>query len=197
MGFSCFPYATKSSGYWSLEWALVRGRANDYNPEVECNSKDSEGDENSSHWGVDGRHVFAQSTREEEESGLEHDRETLDEEVEGPFLQPVALALTVSATLDHRPARMPQVPVEPLLAQHRDERGEQRDQETRVHEPSDGDDLGGGTSWDGWNGGGFARDSRLVEGEEDCTEESCGLLVRIWLQPRVDVDDEGGTDGRE
>ena len=141
--------------------------------------------------------MFAQSTGEEEEGDLEHDQETLDEEVEGPFLESVALALTVSATLDHRPTGMSQVPVEPLFAQHRDERGKQRDQEARVHQSSDSDDLAGGTFLDGWNDGGFVRDSRLVEGEEDCAEESRGLLVRIWLQSRVDVDDEGGTDGRE
>ena len=125
--------------------------------------------------------MFAQSTGEEEKGDLEHDRETLDEEMEGPFLQSVELALTVSATLDHRPTRMSQVPVEPLFAQHRDERGKQRDQETRVHQSSDGDDLAGGTLLDRWNGGGFVRDSRLIEGEEDCAEESCGLLVRVGL----------------
>ena len=125
--------------------------------------------------------MFAQPTGEEEEGGLEHKRETLDEEVEGPFLQSVELALTVSATFDHRPTGMSQVPVEPLFAQHRDERGEQRDQKARVHQSSDGDDLAGGTLLDEWNGGGFVRDSRLIEGEEDCAEESCGLLVRVWL----------------
>ena len=77
--------------------------------------------------------MFAQSTGEEEEGDLEHDQETLDEEVEGPFLESVALALTVPATLDHRPTRMPQVAVEPLFAQHRDESGKQRDQKTPVH----------------------------------------------------------------
>jgi hypothetical protein len=142
-------------------------------------------------------HVFAQSTSEEEEGNLEHHRETLDEEMEGPLLESIALALTVSATLDHRPARIPQVPVEPLLAQHRDECGEQRDQETRVHESSDGDDLAGRALLGGWNGGGFVRDGGLVEGEKDCAEEGCRLLVRIGLELRVDVDDEGGTDGGE
>ena len=76
---------------------------------------------------------------------------------------------------------MPQVPVEPLFAQHRNERGEQRYQETCVHEPSDGDNLTGGTFLGGWNGGGFIWDSRLIEGEEDCAEESYGLLVWIRL----------------
>jgi len=117
--------------------------------------------------------------------------------MEGPLLQSIALPLTVSATLDCRPASIPQVPVEPLLAQHRDECGEQRDQQTRVHQSSDGDDLTGRALWDRWDGGSFVRDGRLVEGEEDCTEDGCGLLVRIGLEPRVDVDDEGGADSGE
>ena len=50
---------------------------------------------------------------------------------------------------------------------------------------------------DGWDGGGFVRDGRLVEGGEDCTEQGCGLVVRIGLEPRVNASDEGGTDGGE
>ena len=181
VGLGYFPYSAKSGGYRCLEWALIRRRPDNYNSKVEGNSKDGEGDENAGHGGVDGRHVFAQSTGEEEEGDLEHKRETLDEEVEGPFLQSVALALTVSATLDHRPTGMSQVPVEPLFAQHRDERGKQRDQEARVHQSSDSDDLAGGTFLNRWNSGSCVRDNGLIEGEEECAEESCGLLVRVGL----------------
>jgi len=141
--------------------------------------------------------VLAQSAGEEEEGSLEHDREALDEEMEGPLLESIALPLTVSATFDCRPAGIPEVPVEPLLSQHRDECGKERDQETRVHEPGDCDDLAGRALLDGWDGGGFVWDGRLVEGEEDCTEDGCRLLVRIGLETRVDIDDEGGTDGGE
>jgi hypothetical protein len=69
--------------------------------------------------------VSAESTSEEEEGNLEHHWKALNEGVEWPFLEPIAFALAVSATLDHRPARVPQVPVEPLFSQHRDECGEQ------------------------------------------------------------------------
>ena len=134
---------------------------------------------------------------EEEEGNLEHERKTLNEEMEGPLLESIALALTVSATLDHRPSCVPQVAIEPLLAQHCNECGEQGDQETRVHEPSDGDDLAGRIFLGGWHGGDFVWDSRLVEGEEDRTEKGSRLVVRVGLELRVDVDDEGGTDGRE
>ena len=53
----------------------------------------------------------------EEEGDLEHHRETLDEQVQWPLLEPVAFALTVSAALDHRSARIPQGPVQPLFSQ--------------------------------------------------------------------------------
>ena len=50
---------------------------------------------------------------------------------------------------------------------------------------------------DGRDGGGFIRDGGLVEGEKDHVEEGCRLFIRIGLEPRVDVDDEGGTNGGE
>ena len=175
----------------------MRRCSNNHNPKVEQNSEHGEGDEDTCNGGIDGSHVLAQSASEEEERDLEHDREAFDEEMEGPLLQSIALPLTVSATLDRRPAGIPQVPVEPLFAQHRDECSEKRDQQTRVHEPSNGDDLAGRTPLDGWYDGGFIRDGGLVEGEKDCTEDGCGLLVWIGLEPRVDVDDEGGTDSGE
>ena len=92
---------------------------------------------------------------------------------------------------------MPQVPVEPLLSQHRDEGSEQRDHQTRVHEPGDGDDLARGFFQGGWNGRDFVRYGGLVEGEEDRTEEGCGLFIGILLETRLDIDDEGGADGGE
>ena len=139
----------------------------------------------------------AESTGEKEEGDLEHHRETLDEEVQWPFLQPIAFALTISASLDHRPARILQVSIQPLLAQHRDERGEHRDYETRIHETGHGDDLAWWIFLDKWDGRGLTRDGGLIESEEDCTEEGGRLLVRIGLEVGMDVDDEGGADGRE
>ena len=182
MGFSCLPYTAQTRRYWCLEWTLVRRCPNDHNHKVEQNPEHSEGNEDACNGGIDGCHVLAQSAGEEEERSLEHDWEALDEEMQGPLLQSIALPLTVCATLDHRPAGIPEVSVEPLLSQHRNECGKKRDQETRVHEPSDGDDLAGRILWDEWDGGGFVRDGRLVEGEEDHAEEGCRLLVRIGLE---------------
>ena len=37
----------------------------------------------------------------------------------------------------------------------------------------------------------------MIEGEEDGTEESCGLIGGIWLKLFVDIDDESRTNSRE
>ena len=119
--------------------------------------------------------MLAESTRKEEEGNLEHDRKNLNEEVERPLLKSIVFSLTVSATLDHRPTRIPQVSVKPLLPQHRNERGKQRDQETCIHEPGGRDDLAGRVVLGGWNYESFIRNGRLVESEKDCAKEGCRL----------------------
>ena len=135
--------------------------------------------------------MSAESTGEKEERDLEYYRETFDEEVEWPFLEPIEFALTVSATLDHRPARITQVPVQPLLAQHGGECSEQGQQKARVHQTGDSDDLARWAFLDRWDGGGLTGDGGLVEGEENGTEEGRRLLVGIGSEARVDIDDEG------
>ena len=99
-----------------------------------------------------------------------------------PFLESIAFALTVPATLDHRPARIPQVSVQPLLPQHGDECGEQGDQEARIHEPSYGDDLARWIFLSRWDGGGLAWAGGLIESEEDCAEKGRGLFVGVGLK---------------
>ena len=84
-----------------------------------------------------------------------------------------------------------------MLPQHGNECGEQGDHKTCVHETGDGDDLARWTFLNGWNDGGLTGDGRLIESEEDGTEEGRRLLVGIGLEVRVDVDDESGADSRE
>jgi len=84
-----------------------------------------------------------------------------------------------------------------LLAQHGDECREQGDHETRIHETGDGDDLAWWISLGRWDGGSVTGDGGLIESEEDGSEEGSGLFVGIELKVRMDVDDEGGADGRE
>ena len=57
--------------------------------------------------------------------------------MEFPVVKSVASALTVPATLDHRPAPVPQELGKPLFDQYCGEGGEQRAHEARVHERSD------------------------------------------------------------
>ena len=142
---------------------------------------------------------MAESTGKEEKDDLEHRRETLDEEVQRPFLEPIPFALMVSAALDHRSARIPQVLVQPLFPQHGDECGQQGDQKARVHEIGSGDDLARWIFLNRWNDGGLAGDSGLIESEKDGAEEGHGLvvLVRVGLEVRLDVDNGSRTDGGE
>ena len=105
--------------------------------------------------------------------------------MEGPLLQSVPAAPTVSAMLDRRSACVSQVPVKPPLAQHRDEYGERRDQETCVHQSSHNGDLCGRVSLGGWNRRGLVWDGGLVEGEEEHTKESCRSFAWVSLRPEL------------
>jgi len=110
--------------------------------------------------------------------------------VERPFLEPIEFALTVATALDHRPARIAQVSVQPLLPQHGDECSKQGDKQTCIHETGDGDDLAWRAFLNRWNGGGLTGDGRLIKSEEDDTEDGSGLLVGIGLEVRMDINDE-------
>jgi len=105
--------------------------------------------------------------------------------------------LAVSAALDHRPTRVPQVPVQPLLPQHGNECGKQGHHKTRVHETGDDDDLARWVLLKGLDSGGLTGDGGLVESEEDLAEEGNGLRIWIGLEVRMDIDDESGADGGE
>jgi len=137
-----------------------------------------------------------ESTSKEEEGNLEYQRKALDEEVEPPFFKPIEFALTLLATLGHRPARIAQVPAQPLLPQHGGECGEQGQEKARVHEASNGDDLAWRALLNGWNGGGLTGDGGPIESEEDGAEKGRRLFARVGLEVRMDIDDESGADGR-
>ena len=57
-----------------------------------------------------------------------HDRQTLDDQPEWPFLETIELALAVTAPFDRRSTGVAEVPIQPLLAQHRNERDQQQHQ---------------------------------------------------------------------
>ena len=105
------PQATQRDRRWRLEWAGVRGCASDGDPNVKQKPKAGEGKEGVSDGVVDGCHVPTEAAGEEKKCDLEHHRETLDEQVEWPFGEPVALPLTISATVDHGSSGVPQVSI--------------------------------------------------------------------------------------
>ena len=45
--------------------------------------------------------MSTKATSKEEEGNLEHHWKTLNKEVEGPFLEPITFALTITTTLNH------------------------------------------------------------------------------------------------
>ena len=191
------PQAVQPGRRRCLKWAVVRRCADDENNNVKQDSKTGEGDEGGCNKCVDGQDVSAKSTGEEKESNLKHHRKALDNKVEWPLLESIKFALTVFATLNNRPSGVSQVLVEPLLPQHRNKCGQQRDQKAQEQEAVDGDDFAGRMLLDGCNGAGFVWDCGIVEGEEDSMEESCGLITGIWLKLLIDVDDESCANSRE
>ena len=77
---------------------------------------------------------------------------------------------------------MSQVPVQPLLPQHRNECGQKRGQKAHVQEAGGSDDVAGGVLLDGRNNSSFVWDGGVVEGKEDSAKKSCGLSAGIWLK---------------
>ena len=75
------PWAMKSNRCWCLERACVRRHPSNHNSDVEQNSEAGEGDQGVCDRGIDGPHVSTQSAGEEEEGNLQHNWETLDEQV--------------------------------------------------------------------------------------------------------------------
>ena len=154
-----------------MKRTLVRICADDDDPHVKRKSGHKKGDDDAEHDVVDCCGVLAKGGGEEEEGDLEHHWKGLDDEDELPSLEPIKFGLTVSATGNHRPTRMLQVSVQPLLPQHCNKRSRKRDQQARIQESSSDHDcalrwpLGSGEN------SGFVWDCGLVKGEEDRTEE--------------------------
>jgi len=48
-----------------------------------------------------------------------------------------------------------------------------------------------------WEGGNVVAEAGVIDLMDKDTEESSGIVVRVWLELRLDVDDESGGDGGE
>jgi len=117
--------------------------------------------------------------------------------VEIPCNDAVELALPVLAAFYGGPAQVSRcVSVQPLFAEHREERGEEGKRKTCEEDGLDFDYPAGRAS-PSWQGRGVVSEGGAVEIVDEDTEESCGYIVRVFLEVGVDLDDECGGDGGE
>ena len=117
--------------------------------------------------------------------------------VEIPGDNPVELSLSILATLDCRTSNVDRrVPVQPLLAEHREEGGEEGGRKTREEDCLNVDDLmrRACALRDRWD---VAAKSGVVHLVGQDAEESSGLFVWVGLELGVDFYNEGGCYGRE
>ena len=119
---------SESCRRWCLEWTFIRGCSDDHDPDVEEEADNGEGDDDTSDRRVDRPHVSRQAAGEEKKGDLEHDWKTLDEQPKWPSLEAFEFALAIATALNRRSTSVPEVYVQPLFAQHRDKRSQQRHQ---------------------------------------------------------------------
>jgi len=86
--------------------------------------------------------------------------------------------------------------VQPLLAEHCEESGEERSGETCVEEGLDLDDRAWGAR-PLWNCRNATTESSTVHCVNNNAKKSGGLFVRVWLEFGVDLDNERGGYGGE
>lgn len=172
---------------------------NPKSPATDTNACGHEGDNHTCDGRVDQPRVPQQSTGEEK-GDLEYDGETLDEKVERPLLQAIVFALPVATALDHRPSGVVEVPVQPLLAQHCGECGQQRPKKPAYRRSEVVTILVGGPFHAGGTAGPSSDNSEIcfgvfggvrpelgLDGDgkgRDCCREQSSL--RMWSAPRND-----------
>ena len=138
--------------------------------------------------------VVRKGVTEEEERGLEHERQTFHDEIEAPGDHSVHLALSMLTAVDNGSTHLNlSVTVEPLLAQHGDERGEKGSGQARIKNGLDVDDGGIGAI--------PLRESGIVaswdvpkRGTGDNLEELVAHFLEIRFEFVLDIDNERGCD---
>jgi len=117
--------------------------------------------------------------------------------VEIPADDPVELPLSILAALDGGPSHVDRrVSVQPLLAEHRKESGEERSGETREEDCLNLDNHVWGTSplWEGRN---VVAKGGVVDLVDQDMEEGGGLVIWIGLEFGIGLDDKGRGYGRK
>ena len=127
---------------------------------------------------------------------MEHQRQTLHDELEPPSSHPVCLALSIATAIDERSTHIDlEVTVEPLLAQHGDERCEEGSSQTRIE---DGLDVGKlRVRACPWRITAGLRRRVHAGGVGRHPKEIVAQLGVIGLKLGLDGDDEGGYDRGE
>ena len=115
-----------------------------------------------------------------------------------PAVDPVEFLLPILAALNGGTTHVNRcISIQPLLAEHRKESGEQRSSEAGEEDCLDLDNHAWGTSPRLWDGGNVVAEGSVVHLVNEDTEESGGIFVWIRLEPGADLDDKGGSDGGE
>jgi hypothetical protein len=146
---------------------------------------------------VDLPKIAGEGTTEKQQCNLQHQRQCLHHVVEVPGDDPVQFPLSVLTAFDGRPSHVSRhVSIQPLLAEHRKEGGEQRSSETREEDRLDVDYCAGGAGplWECRN---IVSEGGVIDLVKKNAEESSGDVVRVLLDVGVDLDDERGGNGGE
>ena len=106
--------------------------------------------------------------------------------------------MPVLAALDGGPSHVCRlVPVQPLLAEHRKEGGEERDGETRKQDCL----YVNQSAWRAvplWKSGNIVSECGVIDLIDKDAEEGDSLVARVWLKLRVDLGNKcGGNSGKQ
>ena len=117
--------------------------------------------------------------------------------VEVPRDDPIQLPLSVLAPFNGGPTHIcPRVLIQPLLAEHREEGREKRGSEARVEDGLDLDHSAG-RAGPLREGGRVISECSIVDLVDENTGQGSSLFARVGLELRLDVEDEGRSDGGE
>ena len=127
---------------------------------------------------------------------MKHERERLHGDIEVPGEHSVQLALTVLVAFDRGSSHVDgHVPIEPLLAEHREEGRKYGSGQARVQDALDLDYRTRGTA--PLRKGRYLARGGIPHGLYEYPEQLCCLFPAVGLELGLDVDDEGGSHGRE
>ena len=162
---------------------------------VEDDTKRSNAKDNGCDSDIDLPQIARESTTEEQQSDLKHQRQRLHHMVEVPRDDPVEFPLSILAAFDGGSSHVSRrISVQPLLAKHREEGGEKCSGETGVEQGLDLDYCVRRACPLLREGGNIFSESGVVGLVDKNTKESNSLFTRIRLELRLDADDESRSD---